>query len=229
MKIYAFIFAREGSKGLPGKNTKNLFGTPLIAWSILKAKEVKEIEKVIVSTDSESIAEIAVKYGAEVPFIRPKELADDSSPEWLSWQHALQYLKINNDLPDVFVSVPATSPLRKASDIKMCIEKFKLNNSDLIITVSEPHRNPYFNMVQDQGDGFVKIILDSEGPFYRRQDAPKVYDMATVAYVTSPKYILNNTGLFSGKVESVIIPYERAIDIDTQFDFDIAELLLKKG
>ena len=97
MNIIAFVFARGGSKGLPGKNIKILNGKPLIAWSIEHAKKVNRIGKVIVSTDSDEIARIAKEYGAEVPFMRPLELATDESPEWLSWQHGLKYLKITNN------------------------------------------------------------------------------------------------------------------------------------
>ena len=92
MKAVAFIFARGGSKGLPGKNVRLLDGKPLIAWSIEHARAVKRIERVIVSTDSQEIANVARQFGAEVPFIRPKEFALDDSPEWIAWQHALNYL-----------------------------------------------------------------------------------------------------------------------------------------
>ena len=118
MKIIAFIFARGGSKGLPNKNIKILNGKPLIAWSIEHAKKINRIDRVIVSTDSEEIAKIAREFGAEVPFMRPLELATDESPEWLSWQHGLKYLKsIDGCLPDLMLSIPATAPLRDVEDI----------------------------------------------------------------------------------------------------------------
>lgn len=111
MKIDSFIFARGGSKGLPGKNIRMLAGKPLIAWSIEHAKAVSCIDRVIVSTDSEEIAEVAQNYGAEVPFLRPHDLAKDDSPEWLAWCHALRYLGDNNmGMPDIMVSVPVTAP-----------------------------------------------------------------------------------------------------------------------
>ena len=123
MKVVAFIFARGGSKGLPGKNIRPLGGKPLIAWSIEHALAVKRIERVIVSTDSEEIAAVARDYGAEVPFIRPAELAQDDSPEWLSWRHALNYLgETTGALPEVMVSVPTTAPLRLAIDIENCLD-----------------------------------------------------------------------------------------------------------
>ena len=122
MKIVAFIFARGGSKGLPGKNIRLLDGKPLIAWSIEHALAVKLIDRVIVSTDSDEIAAVAIEYGAEVPFMRPPELACDNSPEWFAWQHALDFLRANEgDMPNMFVSVPATAPLRSPDDIEKCI------------------------------------------------------------------------------------------------------------
>ena len=118
MKIIAFIFARGGSKGLPNKNIKILNGKPLIAWSIEHAKKINRIDRVIVSTDSEEIAKIAREFGAEVPFMRPLELATDESPEWLSWQHGLKHLKsIDGCLPDLMLSIPATAPLRNVEGL----------------------------------------------------------------------------------------------------------------
>jgi len=127
MKTYAFIFARGGSKGLPNKNLRFLAGKPLIGWSIDVAKKVSCINRIIVSTDSHEIAEVAVSYGAEVPFIRPAELATDASSEWLSWRHALDYLtKQEGDLPDIMLSLPATAPLRSVDDVDKCINAYKM-------------------------------------------------------------------------------------------------------
>ena len=126
MKTVAFIFARGGSKGLPGKNIRPLVGKPLIAWSIEHALAVKRIERIIVSTDSEEIATVARNYYAEVPFFRPAELAQDDSPEWLAWQHALNYLfETSGVLPEVMVSVPTTAPLRLAIDIENCLDEYE--------------------------------------------------------------------------------------------------------
>ena len=148
IKVIAFIFARGGSKGLPGKNIRLLGGKPLIAWSIEHALAVKRIERIIVSTDSEEIAVVAREYGAEVPFIRPAELARDNSPEWMAWRHALNYLSESTGvLPEVMVSVPATAPLRHALDIENCLDEYEKSDADIVITVTEAHRSPYFNMV----------------------------------------------------------------------------------
>lgn len=228
MKIVAFIFARGGSKGLPGKNIRLLDGKPLIAWSIEHALAVKLIDRVIVSTDSDEIAAVAIEYGAEVPFMRPPELACDNSPEWFAWQHALDFLRANEgDMPKMFVSVPATAPLRSPDDIEKCIDEYEKGNVDVVITVTNANRSPYFNMVKANLDGTVGLVIPPQSAITRRQEAPVVYDMATVCYVANPMFVMTHHSIFDGRVKAVHVPIERAIDIDTYLDFQIAESLLK--
>jgi CMP-N-acetylneuraminic acid synthetase len=227
MKAIAFIFARGGSKGLPGKNVRPLAGKPLIAWSIAHARAVERIERVIVSTDSQEIADVAIEYGAEVPFIRPERLAKDSSPEWLAWRHALNFmLETEGNLSDVFVSIPATAPLRLPLDIENCLDEYEKGDSDMVITVTDAHRNPYFNMVKQNVDGKVGLVIAPSNTITRRQDVPLVYDMTTVAYVANPKFVMTHQSAFEGRVRAVHVPLERAIDIDTLMDFRIAEILI---
>ena len=227
MKAIAIIFARGGSKGLPGKNIRPLGGKPLIAWSIEHALAIKRIVRVIVSTDSEEIATIARQYGAEVPFIRPTKFAKDDSPEWLAWRHALNYLiKETGLLPEVMVSVPPTAPLRLEIDIENCLDEYEKGDVDTIITVTDAHRSPYFNMVKTNADGTVRLVNSMKSAVIRRQDAPLVYDMATVCYVVNPEFVINNNSAFEGRVRAVHVPPERAIDIDTLLDFQITETLL---
>lgn len=227
MNIIALICARGGSKGIHNKNIKIFDGKPLIVRSINQAKETKEINKVIVSTDSEEIAKIAINAGAEVPFMRPKKLAEDNTPEWLVWRHALENIKkMDGNYPDILISVPVTSPLRNVEDLENCLNEFKKSKADIVITVTDPHRNPYFNMVKINEEGLADLVITPEKKITRRQEAPDVFDMTTVAYVTTPKFVLEKNGIFSGKVRHVYIPIERALDIDTPFDFRIAELLL---
>lgn len=227
MKTVAFIFARGGSKGLPGKNIRLLEGKPLIAWSIEHAFAVKKIDRVVVSTDCEEIAETARNYGAEVPFIRPSYLAEDDTPEWLAWRHALNYLmETSGSLPDIMVSLPATAPLRLPIDIDNCLYEYEKGAVDAVITATDAHRNPFFNMVKLNEDGFVSLVNSSESGIARRQDVPIVYDMTTVCYVLSPEFVMNHNSLFEGKVKMIHVPAERAIDIDTLLDFHIAESIL---
>ena len=228
MNYIALICARGGSKGLPDKNIRPLGGKPLISWSIDIAKKVDRISKVIVSTDSEGIVKIAKKYGAEVPFIRPIELAQDNSPEWLVWKHALEYLSKNKQMKiDALVIIPPTAPLRHVDDINNCLDEFEKGQVDIVITVSEAHRNPYFNMIVNNKDGYSSLVIQPESRITRRQDAPVVFDMTTVAYVVRPQFLKESSSIFSGRVKSVCIPQDRAIDIDTLLDFKIAESLIK--
>lgn len=226
MKTVAFIFARSGSKGLPNKNIKLLAGKPLIAYSIEQALEVKRIERVIVSTDSDQIAQIALKFGAEVPFMRPDELATDKSPEWLSWRHGLEFLQTSTgQLPEIMISLPPTAPLRKSQDIEKCLDEFEKNDCDIVITVTDAHRNPYFNMVKANTDGSVNLVNKMDTKINHRQDAPVIFDVTTHCYVANPIFVLTHDSIFDGKVKSVHVPIERSIDIDSLFDFKIAEFL----
>lgn len=227
MTTVAFIFARGGSKGLPGKNIRPLGGKPLIAWSIEHALEIDRIDRVLVSTDSLEIASISRQYGAEVPFIRPAYLAMDESPEWLAWRHGLEYLKEDmGSMPEIMVSVPATAPLRLAIDLNRCIDEYEKGSTDVVITVTDAQRNPYFNMVKEKPDGTYGLVNASPLTVERRQDAPIVYDMATVCYVVNSEFVMSHDSIFEGRVGAVQVPIERAIDIDTLLDFQIAEVLL---
>jgi N,N'-diacetyl-8-epilegionaminate cytidylyltransferase len=221
-KIFAFIFARGGSKGLPGKNIRRLGGIPLVGHSILIAKKMPQIERIFVSTEDPDIRAVAEDYGAEV-IERPAELAEDTSPEWQAWHHAVEQLSDKGDEFDTFLSLPATSPLRSSLDVEACINKLE-KNVDAVITVTHASRSPFFNMVSRTTDGDTEILADSDG-YVRRQDAPEAFDVTTVAYVLRKDFILENRSLFAGRVKSVIIPKERAIDIDDEIDFKVAEVL----
>jgi CMP-N-acetylneuraminic acid synthetase len=227
MSIVTFIFARGGSKGLPGKNIKPLGGKPLIAWSIEAGLSLKHVNRVIVSTDCPEIAAVAREYGAQVPFMRPPELARDNSPEWLAWRHALNWLQENEGvLPEVMLSLPTTAPLRSPHDIQRCLDEFAKGGVDAVITVTDSHRSPYFNMVKENPDGTVSLVIPPGNAVTRRQDVPPVYDMATVAYVMYSGFVLAHNSFFSGRVRAVHVPPERSIDIDTLLDFRFAEYLV---
>jgi N-acylneuraminate cytidylyltransferase len=230
MSMTAFIFARGGSKGLPGKNIRPFAGKPLIGWAIEQAFAVEQIKRVIVSTDSEEIAEVARAHGAEVPFLRTDALASDLAPEMLAWRHALEFLrKTEGTMPEPFISVPATSPLRLPADIEACIEEYKRSGADVVLSVTPAHRSPWFNMVRLGPDDCFGLVNDDKGErIARRQDAPEVFDVTTVAYVVRADYVLAHDDLFSGRVSAAVVPAERTADIDTLLDFEIAEFLMKK-
>jgi CMP-N-acetylneuraminic acid synthetase len=226
---HAFIFARGGSKGVPGKNIRQFAGKPLIAHTIGLALEIPEISKIFVSTDDPEIAEAARAAGAQVPFLRPLELATDSSPEWLSWQHAVSYVRDHLcEKFDRFISLPATSPLRSEADVRACLDRYAEGGSDMVIAVTPAHNNPYFNMVKLADDGRAEIVIKPENGVTRRQDAPEVFNITTCAYVSSPDFILSRNGVFDGVLKAAVIPNDRAIDIDTPLDFEFAEFLFTK-
>jgi len=227
--IIGFIFARGGSKGVPRKNIRPLANKPLIAYAIRAAKECRFINRVIVSTDDDEIATIARHYGAEIPFMRPADLAGDKAPEWLSWQHAISEVRKTSTMSlDVFVSIPTTAPLRSASDIDACISLLLESDADIVITVKKAERSPYFNMVNLDERGYAHVVISTEKNTTRRQDAPAVYDMTTVAYAARPDFVMRARGIFEGNVRVVVVPPERALDIDTELDFKIAEYLMKE-
>lgn len=228
-RVIAFIFARGGSKGLPGKNLRPFLGKPLIAYAIEHALAVPRIERVIVSTDSPDIAKVAREFGAEVPFLRPADLASDDSPEWLSWRHALEFVRQEEgSLPRLMVSVPVTAPLRLPQDIEHCLNLFFEGGADVVVTVSAAQRSPYFNMVQRRSDGTVELAIRPSRDILRRQDVPSLFDMTTIAYVAESEFVLSKDSIFEGRVKAVEVPHDRAIDIDTLLDFEMAEFLFSR-
>jgi N-acylneuraminate cytidylyltransferase len=222
-KYTAFIFARGGSKGVPKKNIRVVAGQPLIVHSIKCALKSKFISKVVVSTDCEKIANISTKAGAEV-LIRNEDLASDTSPEILSWKHAIN--NYEDKLHSTFISLPATSPLRNTEDINNAIEKFNSSECDILFGISDSHRNPYLNMVKINEENYIELV--NKGlTATRRQDVPDVYDVTTCVYVGETNYIKTTTSLMDGKVGYSTIPVQRSLDIDTEYDLYLADLLLK--
>lgn len=221
-QVVAFIFARGGSKGVPGKNLRLVDGKSLLAHAIEASRSAASIERIIVSTDDEDIAAAARECGAEVPFLRPSELAGDDAPEWLAWRHAL------GEVGDVglFVSVPTTAPLRDPADIDACVARFRQGGLDVVFAVTEAAHNPYFNMVTLDDDGLARLVISPDTEVQRRQSAPPVFDITTVCYAVSPSFIESADGLFDGRVGVVQVPPVRAIDIDTELDLKIAEALV---
>jgi N,N'-diacetyl-8-epilegionaminate cytidylyltransferase len=182
---------------------------------------------VIVSTDDEEIAATALADGAHVPMLRPAELATDTAPEWLAWRHAVAELA-----PLVpgcvgfktFVAVPATAPLREPADIDRSCEALWSSGADIVISVTPAKSSPYFNMVELVG-GRAKLAGGTAG-VTRRQDAPELFDITPVAYATTPAHIGRAEGIFDGEVAAVVVPEERALDIDTPWDLHLADLVL---
>jgi CMP-N-acetylneuraminic acid synthetase len=226
--VIAFIFARGGSKGLPRKNVLPFAGKPLIAHAIQTARASELVDRVVVSTEDYEIAAIARDWGAEVPFVRPAALAADNASEFLAWKHAISAVQGAGDQVGTFVSLPATSPLRNVDDVNGTILRLYEGDADLILTVSPARRHPMYNMVILDEEGFVRIATPPPANLHRRQDAPPMYDVGTVAYAARPAFILTAPSLLAGRTKVYVVPPERAIDIDDELDFAMAEFLFKR-
>jgi len=223
-KIVCIIPARGESKGLPGKNIKMFLDKPLIAHTIEQAKRSGLIDRIIVSTDDKKIVNISKKYGAEVPFIRPKFLAKDKSSTMDVLLHAIEWLKKDGYPFDILVLLHATAPLRSVKDINNSIKLLFNKNVTNVFSVTEAHRNPYFNMVEVVRG---KVRLVKRGCFTSRQQAPKVYDMNASIYVWWRDVFKNKKRIFLKNSCIYVMPCDRSIDIDNKYDFRIASFLKK--
>lgn len=229
MRVVAAVFARGGSRGVVDKNLRELGGVPLVARAVAQARACAGVERVLVSTDSERIAEVARAAGGEVPWLRPAHLATDTAREWDAWQHLLGWLAEEPaGLPDRLLVVPCTAPLRDVSDLERCVEASMAPGTDVVLTVSPAHRNPWFNMVTLDDDGRARLVCEPPERIHRRQDAPSAWDVGTVAFVADPSYVIRATSLYDGVVRAVTVPVERSLDVDTEVDLALAELLLSR-
>jgi len=217
---------------LPGKNIKKLLGKPLIAWTIEAAIRTPEIHRVVVSTDSEEIANVAKEYGAEVPFLRPDSLSGPKIGKFDVWKHALDSCEdYYNEKYDMYVDLDCTNPLRDAYDISNIINQLKEGMSrgvDVVFSVCEARKNPYFNMVEMDKDGALRMSKTLGPTIIRRQDAPSVFEHVASTYAMTPKHIRTKNHLLSGYAEGYDIGYEKSLDIDSEFDFILIEYLMQR-
>jgi len=225
-RVLCVIPARGGSKGVPGKNTRLLCGKPLIAYTIEQALASRSADRVIVSTDSAEIAQAARDAGAEVPFMRPADLATDTAGTLDVLLHAMEWVREDEGEPyDIVLLLHATTPLRSIKDIDDAVGLLS-ENADNVVSVAEAYRNPYFNMVEASTDG--SIHLAKEGDFLTRQSAPTVYDLNSSIYVWWWESLLQNPSVLSGRTLPYVMPRERSVDIDDEMDFVLAEALLER-
>ncbi len=227
LNILAIIPARGGSKALPGKNIRPLLGKPLINYSIDAALQSCYKPRVVVSTDSEEIAAVAREAGAEVPFVRPSELATDTAPTPPVIKHALQWLESNESYqPDIVVLLQPTSPLRRAQHIDKGIKTLLNTGADSVVSVCEAEHSPYWMRIIDE-EGFLKHFVEGSEKYGRRQDLPTVYRINGALYITRPWVIMSGT-LLAGDVRPFIMDCGDSVDIDDEIDFLLAELLLER-
>ena len=227
MRILGHIGARKGSKGVPGKNFRDLAGKPLIDWSLDQLLASPRIDAVVVSTDDERIHAHALAKGALDIGLRPAHLATDAAPKWGVWQHALAAAEAALGGPvDVFVDLDCTSPLRLPEDLEGALDLFAREQPDMVMSVCEARKNPYFNLVEADETGALHVSKPLPGGVWSRQAAPKVWEHAASTYVLRADYLRHAGSIYEGRVIPFEMPPERCLDIDTPFDFKLVEMLM---
>lgn len=229
MKILGLIPAREGSKGIPGKNIRTLGHQPLIAFTIKDGLEANYLNKLAVSTDSEKIAEVARHHGVEVPFIRPKELAQDHTPSIDVVLHAIDFFEQKGELFDAICLLQPTSPFKPKGFIDDCVQKFLETNADSLISVLEvPHEyNPHWTFEMDF-DGNLSIATGEQTLIPRRQELPKAFHRDGSVYISKVSLIKEKKVLVGGKTVGIISDKSYYANLDTLEDWQKAEITYKK-
>jgi len=222
--ILGLIPARGGSKGLPGKNIKPLLAKPLIAWTIEQALASKYLDRVVVSTDDKEIAEISKKYGADVPYIRTKELAKDNAKGIDVVLHSIDWLEENDKQYDLMMLLQPTSPLRRSEDIDKVIELLFLKEAKAIVSVCEVDHHPFWANTLPE-DGCMKDFIRQEIMNENRQELPVFYRLNGAIYLAYCNYIKEQKGFFGEETFAYIMPQERSIDIDNNVDFELVKIL----
>ncbi|GAA0758244.1 acylneuraminate cytidylyltransferase family protein [Clostridium sartagoforme] len=227
-EILAIIPARSGSKGVPRKNIKDLNGKPLIAYTIEAAKHSKYIDKVIVSTEDIEIKDVAIKFGGYVPFLRPNELATDSSPSIDAILYTINKLKQEYDyFPKYICLLQCTSPLRTAKHIDEAFLKLQQTNMDAVVSVCEAEVNPYWSNIF-KGDK-LEYFLEKGKTITRRQELPDIYRMNGAIYIIKTDVLMETKTFEPENLTGYIMDDISSIDIDTFLDFKVAEILIREG
>ncbi len=231
-KILVTICARGGSKGVPGKNLRSLLGLPLIAHTIRTAKDWRYSDKnIIVSTDSAEIGAAAQKFGVEAPFLRPPELSTDSAGKLPVLCHALEFSEKHfSERFDIVLDLDVTSPIRDFSDLDSGLSKFLSSKCDVCFSVVEARKNPYFNQVESDNQGYFHLSkpMNSGQSLVTRQSAPKVWDMNASIYFYNAAFLRRKPGyIWDGRCVGFEMDADKAFDIDEERDFIIVESLMK--
>jgi|TARA_B110000114_G_C15008606_1_gene363814 CMP-N,N'-diacetyllegionaminic acid synthase len=226
--IIGHIGVRKNSKGVIGKNFKKINGKPLIDWSLDQLLRCEMIDHVVVSTDCNEMHQHSLEKGGLDIGLRPNFLANDTAAKWDVWKHSLCEVEKILGSVDLFVDLDCTSPMREDQDIVNAIDLFRERQPDMVMSCCEAKKNPYFNLVEPDQNGFLKVSKKVEGGVVARQLAPLVLEHAASTYVVDPKYLQNCSKLFEGNVLPYIMPTQRCIDIDSELDYKIVEFLMKE-
>jgi CMP-N,N'-diacetyllegionaminic acid synthase len=223
------ICARGGSKGVKNKNIRHLAGKPLIAYSLMQARDSALFDLIAVSSDSQDILSIARRYGADILIERPENLAGDTAPKVPVIRHCVEEAeRICNKQFDVVVDLDATSPLRLSEDIIGAVALLEMENVSNVITACPARRSPYFNLVELDEGGVVKLSKSLDKNIVRRQDSPRCFDMNASIYVWKRQALTDHTSVFNFDTRLFEMPENRSIDIDNELDFEIVEFLMSK-
>jgi CMP-N-acetylneuraminic acid synthetase len=229
MKYLGLITARASSKRLPGKNLKPLCGKPLIAHTIEAALASSRLDRVIVSTDGEDIATVARQWGADVPFLRPRELATDEASSVDVMIHALSWLERQEQVsPEALVLLQPTSPLRTGAHIDEAIALYEARDADCVVAVSEPDRHPYWMRTMDAEGQLSPLLQIDSRRYQRKQDAPAVWASNGSIWVLRRASFLTRGEVYGGRTFGYIMPRSEAVDIDTPWDFRLTELIMSQ-
>lgn len=226
--VFAVIPARGGSKGLPGKNLRTVGRLSLVGHAVASARESRRLSRVVVSTDSPAIAEEARRHGGEVPFLRPAHLATDEAAIEPTLRHAVRWLETEGGVrPDLIVTLQPTSPFRTGADIDRTVEKVLTTGADSAQTVVGASYPPFF-MSTLEGDRTIPLFPDGD-KYARRQDTPPVYQPSGAVYVSRYRTLMTEGRVLGADNRAVVTPFEAAVNIDTEWDFLLAELILRAG
>ena len=229
MTLLCTICARGGSKGVVGKNARDLLGKPVLGWSIAQARETGLFDAIAFSSDSDALLDAALKAGADIAVKRPDEMATDTAPKLPAIRHGLERaIAQTGRTPEIFVDLDVTSPLRLASDITGAVALLRESGTRNVITGAPARRSPYFNLVEQRTDGSVGLSKTADPPITRRQDAPRCFDMNASIYVWRVAPFLEQPAVFYPDTRLFEMPEERSIDIDSDLDFALVELLLRQ-
>lgn len=227
IKAVGLITARGGSKSIPRKNVLPLAGKPLIAWTIEAALRAPGLSRLIVSTDDEEIARVAREWGAEVPFMRPPELAQDNSPHLDVLTHALSWLDANDKSKlDCLMLLQPTSPLRTTEDIEAVLAMASEKEADAVISVAPCESHPYLTK-QIMPDGKLQDFIDRPHGYLPRQILPPVYSLNGAIYLLRRELLLERREWFTNRTYAYIMPPERSYDIDSPWDMHLVNLILR--
>lgn len=226
MTTICSICARGGSQGVPRKNIRQLMGKPLIVHTIEQALASPLIDRVFVSTDDAEIAAVAKAAEAEVPFLRPAELATSSAAKIPVIEHLVGEVEKMGVTVTRIVDLDPTSPLRELADIDAAVSLLD-EGTDCVITGYPAEKNPYFNMVEACGDGTVGLVKRLPNGVTSRQAAPKVWSMNASIYVWHRNTL--TAGLWNGRTRIYEMPHERSVDIDSEIDFRLVEMLMAEA